>query len=520
MTDTPIDPRVTFTLDLEDHRPVRVGEERYPAITRTVLAFLADRSVRGTFFVTGEILENQPDLVREVVASGHEVAFHGFHHVPFTQLEPDQLREEAKRAKGMLEDLSGQEVVGFRAPQFSVVPESRWAIDVLGELGFTYSSSVLPARSPLFGDPTAPTTPFRWPNGVVELPCPVASMGGIGLPYLGGVYLRTLPRAAQNAARRVFGRGQLLWIYCHPYDFDTTEPFWVVPEVGRLGSRLLWYNRDRAFAKIDALLAGGAAPPLGERIGTLELPEYPPETRGEYTQLDMVHRLPRAELVNRFDYLTELAAGKRVIHVGFADIGCQSLNEEADAWLHDRLASSARELVGLDIDEHGVELARARGYEAHVVDCSDADAVAALGLAPADVVVAGEVIEHIDDAGSFLDGLHALVKKDGMLIITTPNASSLSSTLAAFANLEVNHPDHVSMFTPYTLDAMLLRHCWEPVEHAVFVYQVKTRADGTLRGRTLTLGGRVALQSERVLARLGRPYLARGLIAVARSTAP
>jgi polysaccharide deacetylase family protein (PEP-CTERM system associated) len=483
-----------------------------------VLAFLAERSVRGTFFVTGEIAENNPDLVREVADHGHELAFHGFHHVPFTQLEPDQLREEAKRAKALLEDLGGREVGGFRAPQFSLVPESRWAVDVLGELGFTYSSSVLPARSPLFGDPTAPSVPFRWPNGVVEFPCPVASVGGMGLPYLGGVYLRTLPTAAQHAARRTFGQDQLLWIYCHPYDFDTTEPFWVVPEVGRLGSRLLWYNRSHAFDKIEALLADGAAPPLGERIDSLETIEFPAESRTEYTQLDMVHRLPRARLVDRFEYLSQLCDGQRVVHVGFADIGCQSLNEGADAWLHTRLATSARELVGLDVDEQGVALARERGYEAHVVDCSDADAVRALDLPPADVVVAGEVIEHIDDARSFLDGLHVLVRPDGILAVTTPNATALSSTIAAFANLEVNHPDHVTTFTPYTLDAMLRRHNWEPVEHAVFVYQVKTRADGTLRGRTLTLGGRVALQTESLLARLGRPYLARGLIVLARST--
>ena len=166
--------------------------------------------------------------------------------------------------------------------------------------------------------------------------------------------------------------------------------------------------------------------------------------------------------------------------------------------------------MGLDIDEQGVALGAERGYEAHVVDCSDPDAVRALGLAPADVVVAGEVIEHIDDARAFLDALHVLVKPGGILAVTTPNATALSSTIAAFANLEINHPDHVTTFTPYTLDTMLRRHNWEPIEHAVFVYQVKDRAaDGTLRGRTLTLGGRVALQTESLLARarasLSRP---------------
>ena len=116
---------------------------------------------------------------------------------------------------------------------------------------------------------------------------------------------------------------------------------------------------------------------------------------------------------------------------------------------------------------------RARGYEAHAVDCRDADAVRALGLAPADLVVAGEVIEHLDDCGPFLDGLHALVAPGGMLAVTTPNGASLTNALAALVNLEVNHPDHVVSFTSHTLDTMLRRHGWEPVEHAVFVYEVK-----------------------------------------------
>jgi len=260
---------VTFTLDLEDHRAPETAE-RYPALTRRVLEFLRGRGVRGTFFVTGEIAEHTPDLVREVADAGHEIGFHGWHHVPLPRLTAVQLRADAKRGKDLLEDVSGTPVVGFRAPLFSLVPESHWAVDVLAEVGFTYSSSVLPARNPLFGDRAAPTTAFRWPNGLIELPCPVARVAGVGLPYLGGVYLRALPTPVATAARRLFGNEQTLWIYCHPYDFDPDESFWVAPEVGRFGSRLLFYNRRHMFAKVDALLRAGVAPPLGERIAALE----------------------------------------------------------------------------------------------------------------------------------------------------------------------------------------------------------------------------------------------------------
>ena len=142
----------------------------------------------------------------------------------------------------------------------------------------------------------------------------------------------------------------------------------------------------------------------------------------DYSQLDMVHRLPSASLVDRFAYLTRprhrTARGARRLRRR----RLPDANEQADAWLHEHLASSARELVGLDLDEEGVERPR-RGYDAHTVDCRDADAVRALGLAPADLVVAGEVIEHLDDCGPFLDGLHALVGPGGLLAVTTPNGA-------------------------------------------------------------------------------------------------
>lgn len=264
--------QVTFTLDLEDHRPSPDAEERYPTLTRGVLDFLDARSVRGTFFVVGETATAHPDLVREVAARGHEIGLHGWRHEPLTELDPEEFRRETTRGKAVLEDLAGAPVVGFRAPTFSLVPESQWATDVLTDVGFTYSSSVLPARSPLFGDPGVTTAPFRWPSGLIELPCPVARARGVGLPYLGGVYLRAIPDAVSAAARRVVGRDQLLWIYCHPYDFDPDEEFWVVPDAGRLGSRLLWYNRRRTFAKVEAVLRGRAGPPLAERLSEVPGP--------------------------------------------------------------------------------------------------------------------------------------------------------------------------------------------------------------------------------------------------------
>jgi len=271
---------VAFTLDLEDHRPGPEHAVRYPAAVRAVLAFLAARSVRGTVFVVGEVAQQSPDLVREVAAAGHEVGLHGWRHTPLTASGPVALRDELARGRDLLQSLTGQEVGGFRAPTFSLVPDSLWATDVLAEVGFTYSSSVLPARNPLFGFRAAPRTPFRWASGVLELPCPVAGPRAVALPYLGGTYLRVLPGVLVAAARRMAPRGAVLWAYCHPYDFDPGAPYWQV-ERSRLQSRLLWVNRARMFDKLGRVLAAGATPPLGELVERgLDAPVWAPGAAG------------------------------------------------------------------------------------------------------------------------------------------------------------------------------------------------------------------------------------------------
>lgn len=259
---------ITFTLDLEDHRPDDSAELRYPDVMRRVLDWLDDRSIRGTVFVVGEVAQAQPDLVREIASRGHEIALHCWRHVPLTELSPAVFRDETSRAKAMLEELSEEPVAGYRAPTFSLVPSTVWAVDVLGEVGFTYSSSVLAGRNPLFGWPGAPGRPFRWPNGLVELPVPVAGAGRFRLPYLGGTYLRVLPwpviAGAQRLSRDV---ASVPWTYTHPYDFDPGEPKWAVPDAGRL-SPLLWMGRKQLFGKLERLLGDGsrAGPPLRDRL--------------------------------------------------------------------------------------------------------------------------------------------------------------------------------------------------------------------------------------------------------------
>lgn len=261
-------PDVTFTLDVEDYAGP-LDAPRAPKITREIVAFLAERRVRGTFFVVGELAEEHPDLVRDIAAAGHEVGLHAYRHDPLPDLGPAAFRDDTRRGKALLEDLSGQEVAGFRAPMFSLVEESAWAPEILAEVGFRYSSSVLPARSPLYGWPGQPRVPYRWPSGVIELPCPVVTVGRVANPYLGGVYFRVLPwRAVEYGYRRALP-DEALWTYCHPYDFDPEEPFVRRPGLGLAKSRLLWLNRSRMYDRIARLLARGAAGPLAERVSEL-----------------------------------------------------------------------------------------------------------------------------------------------------------------------------------------------------------------------------------------------------------
>jgi polysaccharide deacetylase family protein (PEP-CTERM system associated) len=260
---------VTFTLDVEDYTAPG-AEPRAVASTRHILAFLGEQGVRGTFFIVGELADELPGLVAEIADAGHEVALHGHRHAPLTETDPETFRRETADARTRLEQVAGQPVVGFRAPTFSLVPATVWAADVLPEIGFEYSSSVLPARSPLYGWPGRPRVPYRWPSGLLELPCPVTEVGPVTNPYLGGIFLRVLPwRAVRYGLDRADG-DEVLWTYSHPYDFDPGEPFQKRPDLSKWKSRLQWLNRKRMFDRFDRLFEEHEPGlPLAERLATI-----------------------------------------------------------------------------------------------------------------------------------------------------------------------------------------------------------------------------------------------------------
>jgi len=256
----------TFTLDLEDHYPSPNPAPRYPAITYKILGFLSDRRVKGTFFVLGEVAEQHPELIRTIHQQGHEIAFHSYAHVPLDRENPQRFRDQTRRSKAFLEDLTGAVVIGFRAPIFSLTPATMWALPILEELGFRYTSSVLPLRHPLYGFPGAPQRPFRWKDSLVEIPVPVARIGPVVTAFLGGVYMRYLPDFMLVNLLRRQDTGTALWTYCHPYDFDPDDKFIVMREASALVSLVLWLNRRNTFRKVGRILDQGVGLPFRDNL--------------------------------------------------------------------------------------------------------------------------------------------------------------------------------------------------------------------------------------------------------------
>lgn len=260
-------PPVTFTVDLEDPTERYAPEGRYVTMARRILDLCDETNRKATFFTIGKVAQAAPGLVRDISERGHEIAYHSHAHVSLTAETPARFASETRADKELLEDLAGRAVVGFRAPRYSLTPKSAWALDILRDLGFFYSSSIMPTGMSLFGFPDAPRHAFAWPNGLVEFPLPVTDVGKYRVPYLGGIYLYTMPFfAARGFAARADAK-EILWTYTHPYDFDREEKFAAMPGTPLWVSLILWLARKRAGGQIKRILTGlPAAPPLRERL--------------------------------------------------------------------------------------------------------------------------------------------------------------------------------------------------------------------------------------------------------------
>lgn len=226
-----------------------------------------------------------------------------------------------------------------------------------------------------------------------------------------------------------------------------------------------------------------------------------------------MHRIPRARLVDRAEFLIDRARGKRIVHLGFADVGLTEVKRRGGTWLHAQLAEVASDAVGIDLDEDAVIRARSLGYAAHVADCQRPGALAALGLAPAELAVAGELIEHLDLPGAFLDEVGSLICAGGSLVITTPNAQRLTNVVGALVGRDIVSGEHVGWHSWKTLDTLLHRHGWR-LEELAYYANPSSPGAGAL-GAAATAFRALS----RPLLSL-RPALADGIVAVARRSPP
>ncbi|MFQ5901247.1 MAG: XrtA system polysaccharide deacetylase [Thermodesulfobacteriota bacterium] len=258
-----------LTIDVEDyyHASVFVDvvdqsdwpnyESRVVRNTERILTVLSQHNVKGTFFILGWIAENYPELIKEIDGKGHEIACHSYDHKLIYKHSQRSFREDIRRARKILENITGKKVAGYRAPTFSVINESLWALQILKEEGFEYDSSVFPVVHDNYGIPDAERFPSMFQvNGgeaIREFPMSTLRILGWNIPVSGGGYLRLFPyRFIRWAIKRInVIEKQPAIIYFHPWELD---PHQSRIKVGPFSRFRHYVNLDKMEGKLENLL--------------------------------------------------------------------------------------------------------------------------------------------------------------------------------------------------------------------------------------------------------------------------
>lgn len=273
-----------LTFDVEEHFQVNAfdsearrrswgsSESRVEGSTEKLLALLERHRYRATFFVLGWIAERHASLVQRIAAAGHEIASHGYGHELITRLSPDEFREDVRKAKKILEDVTGTEIHGYRAPSFTIMPATAWAPEVLAQEGHRWDSSVVPIVHDVYGWPGANPFPHRidTPSGpLFELPPSTGNgLGTTRLPVGGGGYFRFYPYPlVRYFLRRIEAQGQPIVFYLHPWELDPEQPRM---EGKRLSVYRHYLNLDRVEARLERLLDDFRFAAVGDLLPALE----------------------------------------------------------------------------------------------------------------------------------------------------------------------------------------------------------------------------------------------------------
>lgn len=203
-------------------------EHRVERNTHDVLALFDEAGIKATFFILGWVAERYPALMRQIADAGHEIANHGYDHARVFTLSPEQFRADLDRSRKIIEDMSGQQVIGYRAPSFSIDQRTPWAHEILAEEGYTYSSSVAPINHDHYGWADSPR--FAWKpvdqSDFVELPVTTVKLGKRAFAAGGGGFFRLLPYALYDRSIRKMQRddGHGAIFYFHPWEIDPDQP--------------------------------------------------------------------------------------------------------------------------------------------------------------------------------------------------------------------------------------------------------------------------------------------------------
>lgn len=227
-------------------------ESRVVANTERILDMLDKHNVKGTFFVLGWVAERAPDLIREVERRGHEIATHGYSHRLLTEMTPEEFEADLKMALDVTSACAQKEIIGFRAPSFTVTRKTLWALDILAQHGIQYDSSIFPVGfHPDYGIPDATLSVHR--NGALtEVPMSVADVFGRRIPCSGGGYFRLFPYSVTRYLMQQCNRqGRPVIFYLHPWEVDPAQPR---RKLGMTKSLRHYTNLDKTLGRLDRLL--------------------------------------------------------------------------------------------------------------------------------------------------------------------------------------------------------------------------------------------------------------------------
>lgn len=241
--------RHIFTVDLEDYfhteavqSTVSVEEwdqmpSRVEESMDRLLSILAESNASATVFVLGWVAQKHPQLIRRIQNCGHELACHSQMHRPVFRMTPEEFRRDTARAKNTIEDVTGTAVLGYRAPNFSIIDQTPWAFPILADLGFVYDSSTHPIHHDISNNPDAPREPHMVADGrLLELPVSTVRIGGVNWPIGGGGYFRMLPYCYSSMGLKAWGGRHVhpAVFYTHPWELDVYQPRLLLPRKARL----------------------------------------------------------------------------------------------------------------------------------------------------------------------------------------------------------------------------------------------------------------------------------------------